>query len=140
MEGINWEGPKSEVKLTKEELIAMYRMMALIRRFELVSDQQYKARNIRGFCHLYSGQEAICVGIEHATNRADSVITAYRDHGFQLCRGGSVESTMAEQLGRATGCSKGKGGSMVTVFSFLVLILKTCALNKTNSFFLTKEK
>lgn len=90
----------------------MYRMMALIRRFELASDQQYKARNIRGFCHLYSGQEAVCVGIEEAITRADSIITAYREHGFQLVRGGSIESTMAEQLGRATGCSRGKGGSM----------------------------
>ncbi|KAG2373642.1 hypothetical protein C9374_011931 [Naegleria lovaniensis] len=112
MQGITFTGPKEQVEFTKEKLMEMYRLMALIRRFELVSDQQYKARNIRGFCHLYSGQEAVCVGIEEATTRQDSIITAYRDHGFQLVRGGSVESTMAEQLGRVTGCSKGKGGSM----------------------------
>ncbi|KAL9653093.1 hypothetical protein ABK040_006312 [Willaertia magna] len=112
LKGATFSGPTDEVKVTKEVALDMYRQMALIRRFELASDQQYKARNIRGFCHLYSGQEAICVGLEHASTRKDSVITAYREHGFQLVRGGTVESTMAEQLGKVTGCSKGKGGSM----------------------------
>jgi pyruvate dehydrogenase E1 component alpha subunit len=104
--------PEGVVNLTKEECLELYRWMTLIRRFELVSDQQYKQRNIRGFCHLYSGQEAICVGMEKAITKEDCVITAYRDHGYQLLRGGSVESTMGELVGRYNGCSKGKGGSM----------------------------
>ncbi|KAL0485057.1 pyruvate dehydrogenase E1 alpha subunit [Acrasis kona] len=112
----NYQGelgqPSGEVALNKQECLDLYRMMSLIRRFELVSDQQYKQRNIRGFCHLYSGQEAICVGMEKAITRQDAIITAYRDHGYQLCRGGSTESTMGELIGRANGCSKGKGGSM----------------------------
>ena len=112
MTGINFTGPKDSVDFSKEKCMEIYYWMALIRRFELVSDQQYKARNIRGFCHLYSGQEAVCLGIEEASTLEDSIITAYRDHGFQLVRSKNIEATMAEQLGRVTGCCKGKGGSM----------------------------
>jgi pyruvate dehydrogenase E1 component alpha subunit len=112
----NYQGelgaPEGVVNLSKQECLDLYRMMALIRRFELASDQQYKQRQIRGFCHLYSGQEAICVGMEKAITKKDAIITAYRDHGYQICRGGTAESTMGELMGKYNGCSKGKGGSM----------------------------
>jgi pyruvate dehydrogenase E1 component alpha subunit len=105
--------PPTRTTATRGDLLDMFRMMALIRRVEIVSDQQYKARMIRGFCHLYSGQEAVCTGMEAALDKnVDCMITAYRDHGNQLVRGDTAEAVFAELFGRATGCSKGKGGSM----------------------------
>ena len=72
----------------------------------------YMERKIRGFCHLNSGQEACCVGMESGIRRNDSVITAYRAHGWSYTRGIPVRNIIAELCGRATGCSRGKGGSM----------------------------
>ncbi len=87
--------------------------MQLIRQFELKAEEMYKmAGKIRGFFHAYIGQEAIAAGCMTATGPSDPFITAYRDHGLGLAKGMSPNSCMAELYGKATGCSKGKGGSM----------------------------
>jgi pyruvate dehydrogenase E1 component alpha subunit len=87
-------------------------MMLLLRRFEEKSGQLYGMQKIRGFCHLYIGQEALAAGCMTATRPEDPFITAYRDHGLALAKGISANACMAELYGKATGCSKGKGGSM----------------------------
>jgi pyruvate dehydrogenase E1 component alpha subunit len=87
--------------------------MQLIRQFELMAEEKYKMEGkIRGFFHAYIGQEAIAAGCMTATKPDDKFITAYRDHGLAIAKGVSVDSCMAELYGKATGCAKGKGGSM----------------------------
>lgn len=86
--------------------------MLLLRKFEEKTGQLYGMQKIRGFCHLYIGQEAIAAGCMTATKPEDKMITAYRDHGLAIAKGVSAKSCMAEMYGKATGCSKGKGGSM----------------------------
>lgn len=86
--------------------------MLLLRRFEEKAGQLYGMQKIRGFCHLYIGQEALAAGCMTATKPEDIFITAYRDHGLAIAKGVSAKSCMAELFGKATGCSKGKGGSM----------------------------
>ena len=90
----------------------MLAMMLLIRRFEERASQQYQAQKIGGFCHLYIGQEAVVTGAIAATRPDDYIITAYRDHAHALARGTSADACMAELFGKATGCSRGLGGSM----------------------------
>jgi pyruvate dehydrogenase E1 component alpha subunit len=99
-------------KVSTEELLAYYRDMLLIRRFEEKAGQLYGMGLIGGFCHLYIGQEAVAVGIQHALKDGDSVITGYRDHGHMLVCKMDPNRVMAELTGRAGGYSKGKGGSM----------------------------
>lgn len=86
--------------------------MLRIRRFEERASQLYMQRKIRGFCHLYIGQEASAVGLEAAITKDDTVITAYRDHGNGLARGMTSDECMAELYGKVGGSSRGKGGSM----------------------------
>ncbi len=98
--------------MNKEKQIQMYREMVLIRRLEKRGAELYQAGKIGGFMHLYIGQEAVSTGIVAARETRDRVITAYRDHGVALNCGISANEVMAELLGKATGMSKGKGGSM----------------------------
>jgi pyruvate dehydrogenase E1 component alpha subunit len=98
--------------MDKETLIDWYRQMVLIRRFEQRSAELYQQGKIGGFLHLYIGQEAVVVGAVGARQEGDHVITAYRDHGHALTVGSEVGRIMAEMLGKTTGVSKGKGGSM----------------------------
>lgn len=100
------------MKFNKETYLEWYRIIMLVRRFEEKSAQLYGKQKIKGFCHLYTGQEAVVAGMMSAITKEDKVITAYRDHGHALAMGMSANSVMAELFGKATGCSGGKGGSM----------------------------
>jgi len=99
-------------QLTKADKILLLRDMYRIRRFEQTSLKYYNLGRMGGFLHLYSGQEAVAVGTISLLGENDHVITAYRDHGHALAVGMTMNECMAELFGKATGCSKGKGGSM----------------------------
>lgn len=101
-----------DLGLSADKLKAMYEQMYLQRRFEERAMQQYQKGKFGGFLHLYIGQEAVSTGTVFALNDHDDIITAYRDHGWGLCRGISANAGMAELFGKATGSSRGKGGSM----------------------------
>lgn len=98
--------------MDKKKLLQMYHEMVLIRRVEERGAELYQAGKIGGFMHLYIGQEAVSTGLIAAREPRDRVITAYRDHGVALNCGISANEVMAELLGKITGTSKGKGGSM----------------------------
>jgi pyruvate dehydrogenase E1 component alpha subunit len=100
------------VQVTKDQLLTMYKQMQTMRRMEMAADALYKAKLIRGFCHLAIGQEAVSVGLEHGITPEDRVITAYRCHPFAVMRGGTIKGVIGELLGRQAGMSNGKGGSM----------------------------
>ncbi|HEU5108769.1 MAG TPA: pyruvate dehydrogenase (acetyl-transferring) E1 component subunit alpha [Micromonosporaceae bacterium] len=91
---------------------ALLRQMLLIRRFEERCVELYSATKIRGFLHLYIGEEAVAVGVLAALTPADAVVSTYREHGQALARGVAADAVMAEMYGRSTGCSRGRGGSM----------------------------
>ncbi len=99
-------------KLSLEKALKLYREMVLIRKFEEKAGQIYGMGLIGGFCHLYIGQEAVVVGIGDALKAGDATITSYRDHGHILVAGVEAKIVLAELMGKETGCSKGKGGSM----------------------------
>lgn len=103
---------RSKGKYTKKMMARWYEDMLLIRRFEEKCAQMYGQQKIRGFCHLYSGQEACIAGAVSALKVGDSYITAYRDHGMPLALGSSPNRVMAELFGKGTGLSGGNGGSM----------------------------
>ncbi|HEV8588238.1 MAG TPA: pyruvate dehydrogenase (acetyl-transferring) E1 component subunit alpha [Pyrinomonadaceae bacterium] len=96
----------------RDTLLKMFHQMLLIRRFEEKCAESYSLGKIGGFCHLYIGQEAVAVGAISALRPDDYVITSYREHGQAIAKGISTQAVMAELYGKATGCSKGKGGSM----------------------------
>jgi len=99
--------------LSRETLLSWYDDMLLVRRFEEKCAQLYGMGKIMGFCHLYNGQEAVSTGaIRGALNPDDYVITAYRDHGQAISKGVDPKAILAELLGKYTGTTKGKGGSM----------------------------
>ena len=96
----------------KETYLYWYEIMLLLRRFEEKAGQLYGMQKIRGFCHLYIGQEAVAAGMMTAIRDDDNIITAYRDHGLAIAKGMTANECMAELYGKAPGCTKGKGGSM----------------------------
>ncbi|HET8962435.1 MAG TPA: pyruvate dehydrogenase (acetyl-transferring) E1 component subunit alpha [Chitinophagales bacterium] len=101
-----------KTKFSKETYLKWYESMLLMRKFEEKTGQLYIQQKIRGFCHLYIGQEALVAGSESVLRRDDRVITAYRDHAHPIGRGLHPKYIMAELMAKVTGCSKGKGGSM----------------------------
>ncbi|XP_026283977.1 probable pyruvate dehydrogenase E1 component subunit alpha, mitochondrial isoform X2 [Frankliniella occidentalis] len=105
-------GPSTNVSCTRDDALLLYRKMQTIRRMETSAGNLYKEKIIRGFCHLYSGQEAVAVGMSGAMRPHDMVITAYRAHGWTYIMGIDPLGVLAELTGRVSGCSRGKGGSM----------------------------
>ena len=95
----------------KEGLLLLYQML-LIRRFEEKAAEQYTKAKIRGFLHLYIGEEAVAVGVTQALTNDDNVLSTYREHGHALARGIDPDVIMAEMYGKLEGCSRGRGGSM----------------------------
>ncbi len=99
-------------RLAEGELLEIYRLMTLIRRFEDKVAEMYTRGKITGFCHLYAGEEAIAVGAIHGLYDKDYVVSTYREHGHCLAKGASARAVMAELFGKETGISRGRGGSM----------------------------
>jgi len=99
-------------RIADHEVIGLYRMMFLIRRFEEQCAEMYARGKITGFTHLYIGEEAVAVGAISVLHERDYVVSTYRDHGHCLAKGTDPKLVMAELFGRSTGLSKGKGGSM----------------------------
>jgi pyruvate dehydrogenase E1 component alpha subunit/2-oxoisovalerate dehydrogenase E1 component len=96
----------------RDHLIDLVREMLLIRRFEEKCAELYTQQKIRGFLHLYIGEEAVGVGVIQALRPEDAIVSTYREHGHALARGMSPGSIMAEMFGKQEGCSRGRGGSM----------------------------
>ncbi|PSR15375.1 MAG: pyruvate dehydrogenase (acetyl-transferring) E1 component subunit alpha [Bacteroidetes bacterium] len=106
------ESKKTATTYSKEQYLEWYTLMLRIRKFEQKALMAYGQQKVRGFCHVYIGQEAVAAGIESALIPGDGIVTAYRQHGTAIGRGISTKAAMAELFGKATGVNKGKGGSM----------------------------
>jgi pyruvate dehydrogenase E1 component alpha subunit len=98
--------------MTREHALELLRQMTLIRRFEEKCAELYSVQKIRGFLHLYIGEEANAVGVMQALTPDDAVVATYREHGHALARGLPITEVMAEMYGKASGSSRGRGGSM----------------------------
>jgi pyruvate dehydrogenase E1 component alpha subunit len=105
-------GEQALEELGEEKIVSMYKDMVRIRRFEDQAGRAYQQKKVKGFCHLYTGQEACAVGAINALRDDDNVIAAYREHGHALARGLDPDRVMAELFGKAAGVTNGKGGSM----------------------------
>jgi pyruvate dehydrogenase E1 component alpha subunit len=103
---------ETRLSLPRDTALALLRQMLRIRRFEEKCAQLYSSGQIRGFLHLYIGEEAVAAGVMPALDPDDAVVATYREHGHALARGVSAESIMAEMFGKQEGCSRGHGGSM----------------------------
>ncbi|MFR9799083.1 pyruvate dehydrogenase (acetyl-transferring) E1 component subunit alpha [Streptomyces sp. MS06] len=104
--------PARKARQHGDQRLALLAAMLRIRRFEERCVELYSAARIRGFMHLYIGEEAVAVGVNEALTADDAVVSTYREHGHALARGIPAEAVMAEMFGKATGCSRGRGGSM----------------------------
>jgi pyruvate dehydrogenase E1 component alpha subunit len=100
------------LRISRELSLKLLEHMIRIRRFEDKCAELYTQEKIRGFLHLYDGEEAVAVGVIPQLSEADAIVATYREHGHALVRGVSMEAIMAEMLGKADGCSRGRGGSM----------------------------
>jgi len=98
--------------LSRPHLIELLRQMVRIRRFEEKCVELYQAEKIRGFLHVYDGEEAVAVGIVQALEADDAIVATYREHGQAIARGVPMTALMAEMYGKQEGCSRGRGGSM----------------------------
>lgn len=108
------EGPSTKATINREDALTFYTQMLVMRRIEAASASLYKERLIRGFCHLYTGQEACAVGMKAALRPGDDVITSYRCHAWAYLMGASVPGILSELAGKVDGIMRGKGGSMVS--------------------------
>lgn len=106
------KGRNTQTGYSKEQYLQWYTLMLRIRRFEERALMMYGQQKIRGFCHVYIGQEAVAAGIESVIRREDGIVTAYRQHGTAIGRGITMNQAMAELYGKKDGIVKGKGGSM----------------------------
>jgi pyruvate dehydrogenase E1 component alpha subunit len=104
--------PAGPVPYAKDAAVELLRGMVRIRRFEEACAQRYGEGKIRGFLHLYIGEEAVAVGAVHALRPEDNVVATYREHGHAIMRGVPMDAIMAEMYGKREGCSRGRGGSM----------------------------
>jgi pyruvate dehydrogenase E1 component alpha subunit len=102
----------SKPHLSREHLLDLLRQMLRIRRFEEKCAELYTKEKIRGFLHLYIGEEAIAVGVMRCLTAADAIVATYREHGHAIARGISMQPVLAEMYGKQEGCSRGRGGSM----------------------------
>eukprot|EP01134_Creolimax_fragrantissima_P001140 CFRG1140T1 len=105
-------GPSTQATVSSEEALKLYEQMTKIRRMETAAGDLYKTKFIRGFCHLYTGQEAVATGMHSVLKKGDSWITSYRCHGITWLLGAPMEAVLGELCGRSCGVSQGKGGSM----------------------------